>query len=38
MKGNSIEDCCHVGIDAATEIIKNVGCTFPKSKNLLYKL
>jgi adenosine kinase len=37
MKGNSIEDCCHVGIDAATEIIKNVGCTFPKSKNLLYK-
>ena len=37
MKGNSIEDCCHIGIDAATEIIKNVGCTFPKKKNLLYK-
>ena len=37
MKGNSIEDCCHIGIDAATVIIKNVGCTFPKNENLLYK-
>ena len=35
MKGYSIEDCCNLGIDAATVIIKNVGCTFPKSLNLL---
>lgn len=35
MKGYSIEDCCKIGIDAATVVIKNVGCTFPKDTNLL---
>ena len=37
MKGYSIEDCCKIGIDAATVVIKNVGCTFPKDTNLLYE-
>ena len=30
MKGNDIYDCCKKGINAATIILKNVGCTFPK--------
>ena len=30
MKGNEIYDCCKNGINAATIILKNVGCTFPK--------
>ena len=36
MKGYSIQDCCKIGIEASTVIIKNVGCTFPKKMNLLY--
>ena len=30
MKGYSVHDCCKLGIEAATEILKHVGCTFPK--------
>ena len=33
MKGSEIYDCCKKGINAATIIIKNVGCTFPKKTN-----
>ena len=33
MKGNDIYDCCKRGINAATIILKNVGCTFPKKTN-----
>lgn len=36
MKGNSILDCLRNGVDAATVILRNVGCTFPKKLNLLY--
>lgn len=32
MEGYSIHDCCKVGIEAATIIIKNIGCDFPKDK------
>ena len=39
MEGYSIHDCCKVGIEAATVIIKNVGCDFPKDKTFedIYK-
>ena len=30
MKGRYVYDCCKNGINAATIILKNVGCTFPK--------
>lgn len=30
MKGRDVYDCCKNGINAATIILKNVGCTFPK--------
>ena len=33
MKGSNIKDCCKNGINAATVIIQNVGCTFPKKFN-----
>ena len=36
MKGNSVLDCLKNGIEAATVILRNVGCTFPKKLNLLY--
>lgn len=35
MKGNDIYDCCKKGINAATIILKNVGCTFPKKTNFM---
>ena len=35
MKGNSISDCCKIGIEAASVILKNVGCTFKKDYNFL---
>ena len=35
MKGNSIENCAKIGIEAATVIIKNIGCTFKKEYNFL---
>jgi adenosine kinase len=34
MKGHQIRDCCKIGTLAAHTIIQNVGCTFPKNKNL----
>ena len=33
IKGSNIKDCCKNGINAATIIIQNVGCTFPKKFN-----
>ena len=38
MKGDSIHDCCKIGIEAATIILKHVGCNFPKEKNILKDL
>ena len=38
MKGDSVHDCIKIGIEAATIILKNVGCTFPKEKNILKDL
>ena len=35
MKGYSVHDCCRIGIEAATIILKNVGCTFPATLNIL---
>lgn len=35
MKGYSVHDCCKIGIKAATVILKNVGCTFPKNLNII---
>ena len=35
MKGNDIYHCCKKGINAATIILKNVGCTFPKKTNFM---
>ena len=37
MKGYSICDCLKNGIEAASVILKNVGCTFPKNQNFLIK-
>ena len=34
MEGYSVHDCCKTGIEAATVILKNVGCTFDKNKKL----
>ena len=38
MKGESVHDCCKIGIEAATVSLKNIGCTFPKEKNILIDL
>ena len=38
MKGDSVHDCCKIGIEAATIILKHVGCNFPKEKNILKDL
>ena len=35
MKGDSVHDCCKICIEAATIILKHVGCNFPKEKNIL---
>jgi len=35
IKGNDLYDCCKKGINSATIILKNVGCTFPKKTSLL---
>ena len=32
MKGSSLNSCCRAGNDAASIILKNIGCTFPKDK------
>ena len=32
MKGSSLNSCCRAGNDAASVILKNIGCTFPKDK------
>ena len=32
--GYDISDCCRIGLDAANEIMKHVGCYFPKNLNL----
>ena len=34
MKGSSLYSCCRAGNDAASIILKNVGCTFPKDLKL----
>ena len=34
MEGYSVHDCCKIGIEAATVILKNVGCTFDKNRSL----
>ena len=34
MMGYDISDCCRIGLDAANEIMKYVGCYFPKNLNL----
>ena len=31
LKGSSLHDCCRIGIEAASVILRNVGCTFPKN-------
>lgn len=38
MKGDSIHDCCKLGIEAANVVLKNVGCNFPNEKNILKDL
>ena len=38
MQGYSVHDCCKMGIEAATVILKNVGCTFDKEKKLSAQL
>lgn len=38
MEGYSVHDCCKIGIEAATVILKNVGCTFDKDKKLSIQL
>ena len=38
MKGESVHDCCKIGIEAATVSLKNIGCTFPKELNILKDL
>ena len=38
MKGDSVHDCCKIGIEAATVILRNVGCNFPLEKNILKDL
>jgi adenosine kinase len=34
MMGYDVSDCCRIGLDAANEIMKHVGCIFPKNLNL----
>jgi adenosine kinase len=34
LKGSSLNDCCRIGTEAASVILRNVGCTFPK--NLIF--
>ena len=34
MKGSSLYSCCRAGNDAASIILKNVGCTFQKDLKL----
>ena len=31
LKGSSLNDCCRIGTEAASVILRNVGCTFPKN-------
>ena len=31
LKGSSINECCRIGIEASSVILRNVGCTFPKN-------
>ena len=31
LKGNSIYECCKIGTEASSVILRNVGCTFPKN-------
>ena len=38
MKGESVHDCCKIGIEAATVSLKNIGCTFDKNLNILKDL
>ena len=38
MEGYSVHDCCKIGIEAATVILKNVGCNFDKDKKLSVQL
>ena len=35
LKGSSINECCRIGTEAASVILHNVGCTFPK--NLIFE-
>ena len=37
MQGNSLEACCKGGNDAASIILKNIGCTFPKNAKIQFK-
>ena len=31
LNGNSLHECCRIGTEAATVILRNVGCTFPRN-------
>jgi adenosine kinase len=31
LKGSSLHDCCRIGTEAASVVLRNVGCTFPKN-------
>ena len=31
IKGSSLYDCCKIGTEASSVILRNVGCTFPKN-------
>ena len=37
MQGKSLEACCKGGNDAASIILKNIGCTFPKNAKIQFK-
>jgi len=37
MQGKSLEACCKAGNDAASIILKNIGCTFPKNAKIQFK-
>ena len=37
MRGKSLEACCKAGNDAASIILKNIGCTFPKTAKIQFK-
>ena len=37
MQGKSLEACCKGGNDAASIILKSIGCTFPKNAKIQFK-